>query len=300
MSDGTKTTGTLGLELFNMPNLERLHLSYEGVCNVVHYEDYSTTAFWQAILSNDVTTMQFVLPKLKSLTISNDPLMSEDAIIEYLEMRSLLGQTPFEELHIDLAVLHSCHTDRLEALQQIMPGLIYRDYEEWSPKHWRQESTRWSLLTELEGSHLDWELLETIRGRLRRLSLYICKWEDDDRLQYELFNRPQLEELGLTFSKEISDFASVAALWNVVLNDTTGKDGVLMQDILPNLRKVYVQDDAMLDEERIIKFVEMRECLGFAPLDRFSGYLKPRNSKNTSRLKSLYKSMPEDGFSFTM
>jgi hypothetical protein len=136
--DGMKTKGRFAQELFVMPKLECLYLHYspdymdEEKKVTRRYEDYSTTALWQAVLGGDTTRLSSSLPKLKNLTILHDPLLNEATIIRYIELRKEMGQPALQDWIINLADHCSHETSRLEALR--MSSLKISRFDEWKDK----------------------------------------------------------------------------------------------------------------------------------------------------------------------
>jgi hypothetical protein len=293
---GVKIKETLGRELFDMPCLEELSLNYtrEEGGEQLTFWDYSTAALWHVVEGKMLTTTKVMFPRLKRLKITHDPLLDERMILKYLEIRSLLEQPRLEQMQIHLANNCSDSMERLYALGASEPG-----YKFWRFDHWDVGKTsEWALVKALFlygwTNDEDGESVKICKNRLKELSVRLEEWKEENSLKFELFNMPELEYLELDF--ETCDGGSATALWNVGIEEETGTPGVSPQDILPKLKQLVVKNDSFLDEERIIKFVEMRQRLGMPPLEYMEIHLTKACSKSTSRLELLKRRMR--GFNF--
>lgn len=146
------------------------------------------------------------------------------------------------------------------------------------------------------GKVVDWTLLDSCRNEIK--SLYICfkGMENDGEFGQKIFDMPHLEDLVLDFGADNTEW-TITEFWIPISGESSNKDEELMQEILPNLKKLKIVNDSTLSPAEVANFVEVRRHLGLTPLESLTVHLASKFADSDfTRLEQLCTVMP--GFSF--
>jgi hypothetical protein len=126
-------------ELLDMPQVEILDLRYGKHCT----EDESTAIsglknFWQSI-ENGFTTkpdvpMEQILPKLKKMTLLDDPIMTPKLMIKFLQERSRLGLPALKSLTVYCGEQHPFSKGEQRRVKAMVGDFWFEEHDEWEDR----------------------------------------------------------------------------------------------------------------------------------------------------------------------